>query len=147
MNRRPSKNKAALAAVAAALTVAACCTTRGAGLPDPPTIALEQLMPQIERYRGRTVRTCGQLDGPRPDRTWIITSLKQPEEYNTHGRARTLVMPCANTPPRLDLEGCISGRVAQKDGSLNYPPGPITIEDGSNSLYWHLHPQCPAQRQ
>ena len=104
-----------------------------------PTIDLVELIGNIESLRGQTVRTCGEgvlQNGP-------VWELVRP--IGRHG-ARLLINPCEGRPVR-DAEGCIAGRIARRDGSLelNQAVDDTSIAVAADNLAnygWFLHEQC-----
>lgn len=115
-----------------------------AGVSSDPSVPLHVLARNIESYRGQSVRTCGtellpitQADGT--VRSW---SLRKLDPTSSHGFTAYVIVPaCAGRRPPM-AGGCVVGRVAREDGSLDIPEA-ITI--GSHligSQEWRLHPQC-----
>lgn len=109
-----------------------------------PTLSVGQLARQIESFKGRHVRACGgRLDLSEVYKRWAIQSIGDP---NPHG-AIVNVVPCPGVTPRLDGRGCIAGRIAYRDGTLDETrqTGPITMSSAITSYVWYLHAQCPVR--
>jgi hypothetical protein len=62
-----------------------------------------------------------------------------------HGSTVYVVVPaCNGQAPRL-VRGCITGRIAREDGSLDVPDYETIGSHLIGSEEWWLHPQCPAR--
>lgn len=133
-----------------ALIMGSCAALLACATTEPeeealPAIAAGQLARQIESFKGRNVRTCGQLvpfEGSGPE-LWAVLSIKDPHR---HG-ASVNVVPCPGVRPRLDANGCIAGRIAYRDGTLDETrqTGAIVMSSAITSYVWYLHAQCPAR--
>lgn len=129
---------AALLALAGGM--AACVTD--AAEPKVPTLSAGQLARTIEQYSGRTVRVCGvfreKLDPAEVGEAW---ELAQPNDPHPHG-AGVQVVPQSSDRPQLDSFGCIKGRIAYGDGTLDKSKQSniVTITDSLVSYVWYLHP-------
>lgn len=126
-------------AFAAVVVLSAACQT---GRPSPaavlPMLAGTHSGYGIETYRGRVVRVCGRL-AQRQSR-WAVEYVPRPGDAFFHGYPAVLIAGC-DAAPRLDRNGCLVGRVAAEDGSMNPPPRSVRTND-PYSLDWFLHPQC-----
>jgi hypothetical protein len=132
-----------IAAGAASILIAGCRTGDAAAAAAPAALGVDADGYRIERHRGQIVRVCGrpaQFDG-RP----AIEHIRRPGETFFHGPPTVLLVPCGGAAPRLDRDGCITGRVAALDGSMNPPPRTLH-DDRPVSPDWFLHLQCPARR-
>ena len=113
------------------------------------TVPLHILARNIASYRGQTVRTCGREIEPARYSNgeiiyWRLSVIDPTSPYRFP--ARVIIPSCNGERPRL-RGGCISGRVAREDGSLD-PPESVVI--GSHEIMsheWWLHPQCPIRRR
>ncbi|HEY0012850.1 MAG TPA: hypothetical protein VGB79_08365 [Allosphingosinicella sp.] len=132
-------------ALAAALLLAAACQTQGgARSPDLPTLSGDKYGYDIEQYRGRTVRVCGRL--AQRESGWGVEYIpRQGDFFFFHGYPAVLVAGCAGAAPRLDPDGCLTGRIAAADGSLSPPPR-NEWDDMPVNRDWFLHAQCSAER-
>ncbi len=109
--------------------------------PDsPPTIDMVQLIQHIRSYRDRTVRTCG---------TRLVYSenawdLQRPSGLSYHS-AHMRIVACGARPV-LDGDGCVTGRIARRDGSvsLDGPEGEGIMTSEVIDYTWYLHEQCGA---
>ncbi|MDP8994588.1 MAG: hypothetical protein M3N07_06375 [Pseudomonadota bacterium] len=71
-----------------------------------------------------------------------------PGEVYFHGYPKVLVVPHDAQPPRLDRDGCITGRIAARNGALTLPtPRTVLTDDSPVDRDWYLHAQRPAQRR
>lgn len=120
----------------------ACATAAGVG-PEVPTLSVNSAGYRVTRYKGRTVRVCGRL--AQVEGRWAVQHIQRPREFFLHGLPAVFVATCDQTPPRLDRHGCLVGRIAREDGSLDEPRSVLT-DDSPFTHYWLLHPQCPAAR-
>ena len=128
----------------AALSVAACHAGGRAVSPDVPTLAVENHEYNVERHRNQTIRVCGRV--VKRDSRWAVEHVPTPGEFFFHGYPAVFVVPCGAGPPQLDRDGCLVGRVAAEDGSLN-PPPQVLDSDEPVSYQWFLHPQCPPRQR
>jgi hypothetical protein len=135
-------------ALASAL-VAACTPSPLETASDPAveTIPLHVLARDIESYRGQAVRTCGRWRGALRSaegqvRAWHLSRI---DPTSPHGFTASVLVPeCRGRRPRL-TDGCISGRVAREDGTLDMPDGVLVTDHLIISYEWWIHPQCEAQ--
>jgi hypothetical protein len=142
----------ALAATLAIATVAGGCAAEQpvtATESIVPTIPLHVLARNIGDFRGRTVRTCGpELEAARrPDGEvayWIM-SARDPISRHNNIYSGVHIASCAARPP-VDADGCVTGRVAREDGSLEAPADVIIGSHRIVSFEWILHPQCGPTR-
>lgn len=98
----------------------------------------------IRTYRGRIVRTCGRWTGPLTSAAGvdIAWQLAAPDPTSSAGfQAGVFVAPCAGRRPRL-AQGCITGRIAREDGSLEDPKSTGFIDHQTINFEWWLHPLC-----
>ncbi|HEY0012851.1 MAG TPA: hypothetical protein VGB79_08370 [Allosphingosinicella sp.] len=128
---------------ATALLAAACQTQGGARSPDPPTLSGNQYGYSIDRHKGRTVRVCGRLT--ERESRWAVEYVPRQGDYFFHGYPAVLIAGCAGSAPRLDRDGCLTGRIAAVDGSLAPPPRRLH-DDMPIDRDWFLHAQCSAPR-
>lgn len=141
-NGRPRRRYRCVGAVIgrACLVVVAAVLAGASAAPAPrQTVGLVDLVRNAQSYRGRTIRTCGQRLVP-GDSVWhLILPLGR------HG-ARLLVVP-SHDRPSLDRNGCITGRIARRDGStgLGEPGEPGVVADDIVDYTWFLH-ERPAAR-
>ena len=130
--------------IIAALSVAACHASGRGVSADLPTLAVENYEYNVQRYRNQTVRVCGRV--VRRGSRWAVEHVPSPGEVFFHGYPAVFVAPCTAGPPQLDSRGCLVGRIAAEDGSLN-PPPQILDSDEPVSYQWYLHPQCLQRRR
>jgi len=104
------------AIVTAAVLVAACQTVERMHSASVPTLAIEDHAFNVRRYVGRTVRVCGRVVADESE--WAVQRVPGPGEFYFHGLPAVLVMPCGAAPPRLDADGCITGRIASRNGAF-----------------------------
>jgi hypothetical protein len=143
MSRLPLAVAAVL--VASAFGLGACRSGAARSAADVPTLAIENHEYGVRRYVGRTVRVCGRLT--RYETDWGIERVTEPGEFYFHGLPTVLIVPCGAEPPRLDSDGCITGRVAARDGRLELPARRTVLQDDSPvDREWFLHPQCRRRR-
>lgn len=128
---------------AAALLAAGCQAGPRMDRTDMPKLAGTQYGYDIERFRGQTVRVCGRL--VQRESHWAVEYIPREGDAFFHGYPAVLIAGCQETP-RLDRQGCLAGRIAAIDGSLNPPPRRID-DDTPISRDWFLHPQCSAPRR
>lgn len=128
---------------AVAIVAAAACAT--SVLPaGGETVPLLTLALDPEAWRGREVRTCGPtFQGHPAENMWQLSM-----PHGRHG-AGILVPGCAGAAPKRDSKGCVSGRIARRDGSIEptREGEPQTISSAMISHDWFLHPQCRAPRR
>ena len=128
------------------LLVSACQTRAGAAENQAPQLAVTDHEFQVRRHVGQTVRVCGRLTQYEGD--WAVQHVPAPGETYFHGYPAVLVKGCGATAPRLDPGGCITGRVAARDGGLTLPAARVVVADDSPiDRDWLLHPQCPMSRR
>lgn len=113
-----------------------------------PTVPLHVLARSIADYRGRIVRTCGPQFRPsrRPDgkiTNWRLSVRDPTSPYNFPAIVRVLSCHAETSP--FDSEGCVTGRIAREDGSLDEPDVEIVGSHEIVSYEWWLHPQCPSR--
>lgn len=139
----------ALLAAVAALGLSGCY----AEAPEPRSATLVETVPlpvlaaNTADYRGRTVRVCGRWSPDRraaseTNRQWSI-SQRDPKARRPHVYS-VGIKSCGERRPRLD-QGCITGRIAREDGSLDLPTDMLVQSHVTGSLEWWLHPQCMAE--
>lgn len=125
--------------------LAGCYAGGRAASPDVPTLAIEDYQFNLRRYIGQRARVCGQV--VREGGHWGVARLPVSGEFYFHGRPTILVIACGDEPPRLDRNGCITGRVAAEDGTLTPVPNRSGLQDDSPvDREWFLHPHCPRRR-
>lgn len=144
--RQPAPMRAA--ALITILIAAACVREppETPATPQPETVPLHILARNIDSYRGRTVRTCGEWNGAmrEADGTLLARQLNRIDPTSPHGwGAVVFVAPCSGARPPLS-DGCINGRIAREDGSLNDPERIEVVSHRIGSSEWWLHPQCRA---
>lgn len=132
-----------LAAASASILVAGCRTGDNSAASPPPTLDVDANGYRIERYPGQTVRVCGRLT--QNEGRHAVEYVPRPGEVFFHGPPVVLLAPCAGRAPRLDRNGCLTGRVAAIDGSMRPPPQNLH-DDSPVSRDWFLHVRCPARR-
>ena len=128
---------------AAALAAAACQSLERTSPAELPTLTGNQYGYGIERYQGRTVRVCGRLT--ERESRWAVEYVPRQGDFFFHGYPAVLVAGCAGAAPRLDRDGCLTGRIAAADGSLVLPSR-VEWDDMPVSRDWFLHAQCSAPR-
>jgi hypothetical protein len=110
-----------------------------------PTIPLHVLARTIADYRGRTVRTCGSelqaIPGTEGKVAYAILSARDPASRHNL-QASVHIATCAGERPRLDPGGCVIGRIAREDGSLQEPDAVMVSSHAVVDNEWFLHPQC-----
>lgn len=131
-----------LLVTAAALLAAACQTQGRAGSPGLSTLTGNQYGYGIERHKGQSVRVCGRLT--ERESRWAVEYVPRQGDVFFHGNPAVLIAGCAGAAPRLDRDGCLTGRIAAVDGSLSPPPRRLH-DDMPIDRDWFLHPQCPAR--
>jgi hypothetical protein len=137
-------NRTALAALA---VVAGSGCTREA--PEPAaasaveTVPLHVLARTIGIYRGRTVRTCGETMVPVTDAQGVVSQwhLSAPDTTRERATAFVAVATCHGERPHL-VDGCVTGRVARNDGSLEDPQSMHLVSHLVGSWEWWMHPHC-----
>jgi len=110
------------------------------------TVPLVSLARDPEAWRGREVRTCGpEFHGDSKEGVW---ELARPSVSGYHP-AIVRVLGCADAAPARDSGGCVSGRIARRDGSIEplEDGEPRVISSDIVSYDWYLHAQCPAPRR
>jgi hypothetical protein len=128
-----------------AVLATACQTGAQSGYEQTPTLAIENYEFNLRRHIGRTVRVCGPL--VEYEGEWAVQAVPEPGEVYFHGYPAVLVVPCGGEPPRLDRDGCITGRIAARDGALTLPPTRRVVRDDSPvDRDWFIHPQCRSSR-
>ncbi|HZF96011.1 MAG TPA: hypothetical protein VEZ20_14205 [Allosphingosinicella sp.] len=129
--------------VAVAALLAAACQTQGrAGSPGLPTLSGTQYGYGIERHTGQTVEVCGRLT--ERESRWAVEYIPREDDFFFHGYPAVLIAGCAGAAPRLDRDGCLTGRIAAADGSLVLPSQRVW-DDMPVSRDWFLHPICSAR--
>lgn len=139
-----------VAAAALAYALVAGCT---AVQPEPgsaeavQTVAMHDLVRSIDTYRGRTVRVCADELVPRTREDgsvvhWQLRAMNPSERF----AARLILAQCGGERPQLE-NGCIVGRIAREDGSLEIPTTMLISDHVVMSEEWWLHPQCPPARR
>lgn len=133
-----------LTAAFASGAAAACLSPPGAS--PVQTIPLLHVVNRAEALRGQVVRTCGiqfrRIDVTEQHNMWQISI---PTSVGWHP-AELDVLKCGDQEPKLDREGCITGRIARHDGALRVPgPDDIIVSDPGRTPYWALHAQCPTR--
>jgi hypothetical protein len=131
---------------AVVMSAASACQTRaGAAESEAPQLAVTGHEFQVRRHIGQTVRVCGRLT--RIEHDWAVQHMPAAGETYFHGYPAVLVKGCGAAPPRLDRGGCITGRVAARDGGLTLPAARTVVADDSPiDRDWLLHPQCRVAR-
>jgi hypothetical protein len=129
-----------LAAAAASFLAAGCRTGDDIAAASPTTLDVDANGYRIERYSGRTVRVCGRLS--QYEGRHAVEYVPRPGETFFHGPPVVLLAPCASGAPRLDRDGCLTGRIAAIDGSMTPPPQNVH-DDSPVSRDWFLHVGCP----
>lgn len=110
------------------------------------TVPLVSLARDPEAWRGREVRTCGpEFSGDSKEGVW---ELARPKVSGYHP-AIVRVVGCAGVAPVRDSGGCLSGRVARRNGSIEpvAEGEPQVVSSAIMSYDWYLHAQCPAPRR
>ena len=131
-----------------ALAAIACVsgeTATGGASDNAPTLALEHLAYNIERYKGRTIRVCGRIVQSERLPSFSVEHVPEPGEVFFHALPKVFLATCGREAPRLDSQGCIAGRIAREDGSLEIPAA-VTSSDAPVNYEWFLHPQCGRAR-
>jgi hypothetical protein len=118
--------------------VAACRTVTPAPSPDAPTLMLEDYAFNLSPHHGETVRVCGRIVQVRSH--WAIEHVRQEGELFFHGAPAIFLAWSGSRAPRLDRNGCITGRIAREDGSLVPPVQPTNTSDAPYDYDWFLHP-------
>ena len=134
-----------LAAATLCIT-SACASTLATREAEPvPTLAVENFEFNLRRYIGRSVSVCGRV--VRERKHWGVARIPPPGEFYFHGPPTVLVSSCGDAPPVLDVDGCVTGKVAAEDGTLALAPKRVVQWDDSPiDREWFLHPQCRAAR-
>lgn len=138
-----SVSDSGVVAVGTTCALLIACTSIDTDKDTLPIVAAGQLARQIESYTGKGVRACGSLEKIEGNDLW---KLNAPADPHPHGAA-VYIVPCNGNKPISDRNGCIAGRIALRDGSLDVDQlrGPITMSDAIASHIWYLHAQCPAR--
>ena len=137
--------------IAAAATVLASCMPERSEILSGSnlTIPLHLLPRVIRNYRGRVIRTCGERLSPvwkgETDQVvgWNLLA-QNPDSRFDYMMVGVEIAPCGSRRPRL-IDGCISGRVAREDGSLDEPETSIVTSHLDMDSNWSLHPICTAR--
>jgi hypothetical protein len=127
------------AAAALASTLAACA----AQLAQPAeTVRLLVLAVNPERYGGRIVRTCGPSFRAAPEgrAEWTLTTSMAGSRHPAGIR----ILSCGSQP-RPDRNGCITGRIARRDGSAAPEGEADVVSSAAISSVWFLHAGCGAR--
>jgi hypothetical protein len=133
-------------ACVASLICIGCFTALSPPADKAEPIDINILGYSIEKYRGQTVRICGRLSSL-GDGIWSIETIENPEPFYWHGRPAVFVVACADQDPKLDSDGCLTGRVALKDGSIEIPQNSQVVRDFTpRNPDWFVHPQCSGRR-
>ena len=143
-----------LVAVFAALGTLGCSAERPETAAPPAagveTVSLYVLAANMGRYKGQTVRVCGRWRDPPPRRaravaqsSWSLTAPNPPGTVRPHVYV-VGVTPCRGKRPRL-TNGCLTGRIARENGSLDLPEDILIASHVTGSYEWFLHPQCAAR--
>jgi|GEM_PF-2950879 len=110
------------------------------------TVPLHVLARNIGDYRGQIVRTCGGRPSPvrSPDGEIREWELRVTDPTSEHRFTAFVIVPsCNGQMPRL-VDGCVTGRVAREDGSLDPPTSMSVISHFIGSDEWWIHPPCSA---
>lgn len=130
----------------ASVAAAAAYASVGSASPQGETVPIRRLAADPEEWRGREVRTCGpSFRGDRAKGEWQL-SLPRASGYHP---AIVRILGCAGVKPARDSNGCVSGRIARRDGSIRptREGEERTISSAIVSYDWYLHAQCPAPRR
>jgi|GEM_PF-7062039 len=137
------RSAATAASASLGLLAAACVAAQSAGdAARVETVALAQLAAEPEQWRGQTVRTCGSsFQGRVADGEWQLST-------GVAGRHPTgiRVLGCGGAAPARDADGCLSGRIARRDGRIEPTAEgqPRVVSSATISSEWYLHAQCTA---
>jgi hypothetical protein len=128
-----------------ALLACGCATASSESSVDAVTVPLHVLANDIAHYRGHWIRTCGTdlnaVWGPGGETThWHLTA-RDPASNFPYMRVGVAVATCGSDRPRL-IDGCLIGRVARDDGSLEDPKSVIVTSHLTIQREWRLYPQC-----
>ena len=131
-------------------TLAAACASeqqpRTAIASPVPTVPLHVLARTVADFRGQTVRTCGpELQAGRwPNGEVAYWSMRAKDPISRHNNiySGVHIASCGGERPPVDTDGCVTGRVAREDGSLEAPTEVIIGSHEIVSFEWILHPQC-----
>ena len=133
-----------LIGVAVAASAAGCRTMSGP-LDAAPAIEVGELARRLvsepDEFKGRIIRACAGRIEPLDARHSIMMSVDDPYPHGANVR----VMNCGETPPTLDAQGCLRGRIARRDGSVDgpTPAGELNYTTSAiQSGVWYLHAQC-----
>ena len=132
--------------LAALMMLAGCAPVSPA--PEQPqavrTIPIPQLAREIDRHRGEIVRTCGEQLEPTVNAQGDILRWElSTRDSITRFPASVVVAACNGGQPPIE-NGCVTGRVAREDGSLEEPERWIVTDHEIVNYEWWLHPQCPS---
>jgi hypothetical protein len=107
---------------------------------------LHVLARNIADFRGRTVRTCGpELQagrGPNGEVAYWSMLARDPISRHNNIYSGVHIAPCGGERRPVDADGCVTGRIAREDGSLEAPVDVIIGSHRIVSFEWILHPQC-----
>jgi len=145
---RPSMRHRGGALLVAACLLATGCRERSAHSASGQsvvTVPLHVFARNAADYRGQTIRTCGREVRPITQSNGEIRSwqLRAIDPTSPHRFEAFVVLPaCGSRPPRLE-HGCVTGRIAREDNSLDVPDAIIVTDHAIGSEEWWLHPSCP----
>lgn len=97
-------------------------------------------------YRGRVIRVCGEriAHGERPLSSGVLVPsgrLTSPIFGGRHN-AEVNVLSCAGAQVQLDDQGCVTGRIALRDGTLEVDPEALHVSSPGGTDPWFMHIQC-----
>lgn len=141
----------------AAVAILLMCALLGSCAPEQapapsaslvPAVPLHVLARTIADFRGRTVRTCGSQLQPAWGASGEVANWRLSVRDPTgpyHFPAIVILPSCNGERPRMERGGCITGRIAREDGSLDDPDVEIIGSHQIMNYEWWLHPQCPSR--
>jgi hypothetical protein len=130
---------------AVAIAAAAACATSVLP-PEGETVPLLTLAKDPEAWRGREVRTCGpDFRGDRKQGVWELSR----SSVSGYHPAIVRILGCGKSAPKRDRNGCVVGRIARRDGSIEplREGEPRIVSSAIVSYDWYLHARCPASRR
>jgi hypothetical protein len=131
----------ALIALPAGAALVAACATPSPSEPAVATLSVAEFARTAEQLKGRTVRAC---DGKfyeiydLSDKLigWTFAKSSVQGYHPVH----IYIGSCGATKPKLDRQGCLTGRVARPDGSMNRDNWDLTVSSDVANYNWYLHP-------
>lgn len=127
-----------------AVSLTACLSSDPASRVE--TIDVREYARTPEIYRGRVIRVCGKHiyrdEQPLTTGVFVPSARLTSPIFSGRHTAEVSVLGCAGAQVPVDNQGCVTGRIALHDGTVEIDPEAIYVSSPGGTYPWFMHLQC-----